>query len=105
MRFFTDEYRCPAHAADVAAALSALAARPEIRGPLNIAGPEAVSRAELAATFATWMGLDPRLLDTTTMGLSGTIRPSRVVLDMTLAASYGLLCRSLAETLRRHPVG
>ena len=68
MKFFTDEFRCPAHAADVAAALSALAWRPEIRGPLNIAGPDAVSRAELAATFARWMRLDPRLLKTTTAG-------------------------------------
>jgi dTDP-4-dehydrorhamnose reductase len=105
MRFFTDQYRCPAHAADVAAALSSLAARPEIRGPLNVAGPEVVSRAELAEIFAEWMGLDPRCLNTGSMALSGTIRPSRVVLDTTLAASYGLQCRALSETLRRHPVG
>jgi dTDP-4-dehydrorhamnose reductase len=106
MRFYTDEYRCPAHAADVSAALSALATWPEIRGPLNVAGPEPISRADLAAVFATWMGLDPRLLDTGAMALSGTIRPTCVVLDSTLAASsYGLHCRSLAETLRRHPVG
>jgi len=105
MRFYTDEYRCPAHAADVAAALSSLAAEPEIRGPLNVAGPEAVSRAELAETFARWMGFDPRGLSTGTMALSGTIRPGRVVLDTTLASSYGIECRPLSETLGRHPVG
>jgi len=105
MRFFTDEYRCPAHAADVGAALSSLAARPEIRGPLNVAGPEAVSRAELAEMFARWMGFDPRGLSTGNMGLSGTIRPGRVVLDTTLASSYGMECRPLSETLGRHPVG
>ena len=105
MRFFTDEYRCPAHAADVSAALSTLAAWPEIRGPLNVAGPEAVSRADLAKTFAEWMGYDPRAVKTGTMALSGTIRPSRVVLDSGLAESYGLRCRPLSETLRRHPVG
>ena len=105
MRFFTDEYRCPAHAADVGAALSTLAAEPEIRGPLNVAGPEAVSRAELAETFARWMGFDPRALSTGTMALSGTIRPGRVVLDTTLASSYGIECRPLSETLGRHPVG
>lgn len=105
MRFYTDEYRCPAHAADVAAALSSLAAEPEIRGPLNVAGPVAVSRAELAETFARWMGFDPRGLSTGTMALSGTIRPGRVVLDTTLASSYGIECRPLSETLRRHPVG
>jgi dTDP-4-dehydrorhamnose reductase len=105
MKFFTDEYRCPAHAADVGAALSWLAARPEIRGPLNVAGPEAVSRAELAAAFARWMGFDPRALSTGTMSLSGTIRPARVVLDTTLAATYGISCRPLSETLRHHAVG
>jgi dTDP-4-dehydrorhamnose reductase len=101
--FFTDEYRCPAHAGDVAAALSALAAEPSIRGPLNIAGPEAISRADLAAVFARWMGLDPRGLVTGSLALAGEVRPDRVVLDSSRAASLGLRCRSLAETLRRHP--
>ena len=105
MTFFTDEYRCPAHAADVGAALSSLAARPDIRGPLNVAGPEAISRADLAATFARWMGLDPRGLTTGVLALAGTIRPAHVVLDTALATSYGLHCRSLAETLRFHPQG
>lgn len=98
-RFFTDEYRCPAHAADVAAALSSLATRPEISGPLNVAGPDAISRAELAAAFARWMGLDPGRLATGTLAIAGTIRPARVVLDTSLATSYGLRCRSLAESL------
>jgi dTDP-4-dehydrorhamnose reductase len=105
MRFFTDEYRSPAHAADVGAALSSLAARPEIRGPLNVAGPEAISRAELAAVFARWMGFDPRALTTGAMALAGTIRPTCVVLDSALAASYGIQCRPLSETLRQHQVG
>ena len=105
MRFFTDEFRCPAHAADVGAALSWLAARPEIRGPMNVAGPEAVSRADLAATFARWMGFDPRALSTGTSALAGAVRPTRVVLDTTLAVKHGLACRPLSETLRQHPVG
>ena len=99
MTFFTDEFRCPAHAADVAAALSALAAEPGIRGPINVAGPDVVSRAELAATFARWMGLDPLLLNTGTAALSGMIRPGRVELDCTLAEKVGLRCRSLDEAL------
>ena len=99
MTFFTDEYRCPAHAADVAAAVSSLAGAPDIRGLLNVAGPEAVSRADLAVTFARWMGLDPHLLDTGQLALAGMVRPDRVVLDSSLAATYGLHCRSLAETL------
>jgi dTDP-4-dehydrorhamnose reductase len=105
MRFYTDEYRCPAHAGDVGAALSSLAARPEIRGPLNVAGPEAISRADLAAVFARWMGFDPRALTTGSFALSGTIRPAYVALDTTLATSYGLQCRPLSETLRQHQVG
>ena len=105
MRFFTDEFRCPAHAADVGRALSTLAAWPEVRGPLNVAGPEAISRADLAATFARWMGYDPRAISTGSQSLAGTIRPGRVVLDTTLAVSYGLGCRPLSETLRQHPVG
>jgi dTDP-4-dehydrorhamnose reductase len=104
MRFFTDEYRCPAHAIDVAAALSSLAARPEIRGPLNVAGPESISRADLAETFARWMGLDPRILNTGSMALAGTIRPGHVVLDTALAESHGLQCRALSETLRQRPI-
>ena len=106
MRFFTDEYRCPAHAADVGAALSSLAARPDIRGPLNVAGPEAISRAELAAVFARWMGFDPRGLSTGSMALSGTIRPGRVVLDTTLASSlrHGVP-PAVGDACAEHPVG
>jgi dTDP-4-dehydrorhamnose reductase len=99
MAFFTDEYRCPAHAVDVAAALSWLAATPEISGPLHVAGPDAVSRAELAVAFARWMGLDPRTLRTTTLAMAGMVRPGRVALSTSLAESYQLRCRSLAEAL------
>lgn len=99
MAFFTDEYRTPAHAADVAAALSTLAARPDIHGPLHVAGPEAVSRADLAGAFARWMGLNPALLRTTTLAQAGMVRPGYVALDTSLAVSHGLRCRSLAEAL------
>lgn len=99
MAFFTDEYRCPAHAADVAAALSTLAGRPDIHGPLHVAGPDAVSRADLAKVFARWMGLNPALLHTTTVAMAGMVRPTYVALDTSLAASYGIRCRSLAEAL------
>lgn len=99
MSFFTDEFRCPAHATDVAAALSSLAGRPDIQGPLNVAGPECVSRAQLAETFARWMGFDTRMVRTTTLAMAGMVRPTYVELDTTLAASYGLRCRSLAEAL------
>jgi dTDP-4-dehydrorhamnose reductase len=99
MAFFTDEYRCPAHAADVAAALSWLARFPEIRGPLHVAGPDTVSRADLAVAFTRWMGLDPRAVRTTTLAMAGMVRPGRLSLDCSLATSYNVRCRSLAEAL------
>jgi len=46
--FYTDEIRCPTRVGELAAALLALAAL-DVSGPLHVAGPEAVSRADLAA--------------------------------------------------------
>ena len=45
--FHTDEIRCPTHVADLAAALLELAAL-DLTGPLHVAGPDPVSRLELA---------------------------------------------------------
>jgi len=45
--FHEDEIRCPTHVSDLAAALLELAAL-EITGVLHVAGPDAVSRLELA---------------------------------------------------------
>jgi dTDP-4-dehydrorhamnose reductase len=45
--FFTDEVRCPIHVGDLAAGLLELLAL-DVAGPLHLAGPEAVSRFELA---------------------------------------------------------
>lgn len=100
-RFFTDEYRCPAHADDVAAAIVALADRPELQGVLHVAGPQAVSRAALAGAFAAWMGLDPALVPTTTLVEAGAQRPAVVVLDSSRAASLGIRCRTLEAALAR----
>ena len=101
MRFFTDEYRCPAHARRRRRSTQFVGRAAGIRGPLNVAGPEAVSRAELAEAFARWMGFDPRGSARERWPLSGTIRPGRVVLDTTLAQTrYGIECRPLSETLR-----
>ena len=91
IRFFTDEYRCPAHATDVAAAISALA-RPtrRSRGPLHVAGPEAVSRADLArrCLLAGW---DSTSRDSSRQfaGARWNDPADRVVLDTTLAETYG----------------
>ncbi len=45
--FFTDEVRCPIQVGDLAAALLELPAL-DVAGPLHLAGPQAVSRFELA---------------------------------------------------------
>jgi dTDP-4-dehydrorhamnose reductase len=51
MTFYTDEIRCPVHVDDLAAALLELVSL-EVAGPLHVAGPDAVSRAELAELIA-----------------------------------------------------
>jgi dTDP-4-dehydrorhamnose reductase len=99
--FFTDEFRCPVHAADLTAALAELARRPELTGSIHVAGPQSLSRADFARHVASWMGFDPAQLRTSTIAESGMQRPANVVLDTSYAASLGITCRSVAEVLRR----
>jgi dTDP-4-dehydrorhamnose reductase len=61
MAFFTDEIRCPVHVGDLAAAILELALL-RFAGPLHVAGPDAVSRHELATLVAAAAGHDPGLL-------------------------------------------
>ena len=99
MQFFSDEFRCPAHAADVAGAIVLLADRPDVTGVLHVAGPQALSRAELAQAFAEQMGYDPQRVPVTTLAESGLDRPGKVLLDSSAAAALGVRCRSVEETL------
>ena len=101
MQFFSDEFRCPAHAADVAGAIVLLADRPDVTGVLHVAGPQALSRAELAQAFAEQMGYDPQRVPVTTLAESGLDRPGKVLLDSSAAAALGVRCRSVEETLGR----
>ena len=57
--FYADEVRCPIAAGDLAAALVELAARADVRGPLHVAGADAVSRLEFAQLIAAARGHDP----------------------------------------------
>jgi len=98
--FFTDEYRCPAHAADIADAVAHLASMPELTGPLHLAGPEVLSRADFARAIGVWLGLNPARLRTGTIASSGLDRAARIVLDSSLAARHGLVTRSVAAALR-----
>ncbi len=100
MSFFTDEYRCPTHVADVASACAILASMPEVAGPLHVAAQQTLSRAEFAVATATWLGLNPAGLRTSTLVDTGLNRPGRLVLDSSLAATLGIRCRSVAEAYR-----
>jgi len=102
MSFFTDEIRCPVHATDLARAVSMLADRRDVSGPLHVAGPQAVDRAELARIVGTWLGMGHRLdtLRTSSIAESGLVRPACVVLDSGRAASLGITCRPVGDVLR-----
>ncbi|MFG1758872.1 hypothetical protein [Micromonospora echinofusca] len=54
-----------------------------------MAGPDAVSRAELGLLVAAHAGIDPAGMKTTTGSAAGVLRPAEVRLDSTRAA--GLL--------------
>jgi dTDP-4-dehydrorhamnose reductase len=88
--FFTDEIRSPVLVDDLAAALVALAGRTEPVGVLHLAGPEPLSRAELARLVARRHGWATDRLRFGTIAESGLVRPGRVVLDSSLASRHGL---------------
>ncbi|MFY1585550.1 sugar nucleotide-binding protein [Micromonospora sp. WMMD734] len=96
---FTDELRCPVDVTDLACAVLELATS-SYAGPLNVAGPDAVSRAELGLLVARREGLDPGGMTTATGRSSGLVRPAQVRLDSSRAV--GLLrtrLRGVAELL------
>lgn len=99
MSFFTDEFRCPAHAADVAAACAMLASMPDVTGPLHVAGPQVLSRVEIATAIARWLGLNPARIRSASLADSGLVRPARIALDTTKAASLGIRCRPMSAAL------
>ncbi|MEK8106669.1 hypothetical protein NKG94_18430 [Micromonospora sp. M12] len=72
---FSDELRCPVDVSDLADAVLELVASP-YAGLLNVAGPDAVSRAELGLLVAERFGLDAAGLTTTTGAAVGLSRPS-----------------------------
>jgi dTDP-4-dehydrorhamnose reductase len=86
--FFTDEVRCPVGVADLAAAVLELASS-SYAGLLNVAGPQAVSRAELGRLVASRYGLEASRMRLTTRAEAGVLRPGEVRLDVSRAT--GLL--------------
>jgi len=84
---FTDEYRCPIAVQDLAAAIWELAAA-DYAGLINVAGPEALSRAELGRLVATRHGLDPESVPACPIAEGGVgPRAGNVRLDSTVAAT------------------
>lgn len=53
---FTDEIRCPVQVADLSAALLELAARPDLAGPMNLGGPQPLSRWEFGMKLLAGLG-------------------------------------------------
>jgi dTDP-4-dehydrorhamnose reductase len=102
MSFFSDEVRSFTHAADVARAVTWLAARPDVAGPLHVAGPEAMDRLAFARRVARWSGLSDAGLREAKIAASGLARPANVVLDSSRAAALGIVCRPVSEVLRPH---
>ena len=84
--FFSDEYRCPIDVSDLAAAVLELAGG-DYAGLINIAGPDAVSRAELGQLVAKRYDLDASAMAVQTLAESGLVRPAEVRLDISRAQS------------------
>jgi len=82
---FTDEIRCPVDVVDLAAAVLELVPS-DHAGPLNVAGPDAVSRAELGLLVARRLTASVGM-KTTTSAASGLRRPTEVRLDSSRAAA------------------
>jgi dTDP-4-dehydrorhamnose reductase len=83
--FFTDELRCPIAVADAAAALIEVA-QLDVTGVLHVAGPDAVSRYELACLVAAANGLPTDAIPRTG-GSAAAGRPADCRLDSSLARS------------------
>ena len=86
MAFFSDEIRCPVHVGDLADAILELAGL-DLSGPVHVAGPDAVSRYELAKLVAASTGRDPGLVRGVSSAAAGSTRPLDCRLDCGLARS------------------
>ncbi|GIE28286.1 dTDP-4-dehydrorhamnose reductase [Actinoplanes italicus] len=90
---FTDDFRCPVHVQDLAAALLELAASP-YAGVHHVAGPDAVSRYELGLLIAARDGLDASRLRAGSRAAAGVGGAGDIRLD-------GVLTRSRLSTRLR----
>ena len=77
---FTDDVRCPVHVDDLARAMLEVVER-QISGILHCAGPDAVSRHELALLVAARDGLDAGRFETGSRAAAGVPGPLDLRLD------------------------
>lgn len=101
MTFFEDEIRCFTPVNDLASAIMDLCYH-DYAGPLNVAGPEALTRYDFACRYARQHGKDPsKLVRGYLTEAQQDERPGNLVLDSARAA--GLLTtriRPVSEVLR-----
>ena len=84
---------------DLVEATNVLIDHRDVHGPLHVAGPEALTRADLARSPAAWLHADPATLRTAPGAAPD--RPGRVVLDSSMAAAtLGIHCRPVSAVLR-----
>jgi dTDP-4-dehydrorhamnose reductase len=96
--FFTDEVRCPIAVSDLAAAVLELAPL-DVRGPLHVAGADALTRLEFARLVAAHHGRDASALRG---GPGGPERPKHIALDCSRArALLAVRLRGAREVLAR----
>lgn len=93
LAFFTDEVRSPVLVEDLASAIVELAGRSAPSGVLHLGGPTPLSRSEVAIMSARRHRWDVSKLKFSAIEASGLRRPDRVVLDSSLAASFGITVR------------
>jgi dTDP-4-dehydrorhamnose reductase len=107
MAFFTDEWRAPITVTDLASVVVALALAtdPSVAGVHHVAGPEAVSRHDLARRLAAFWGRDPGIIPGAASASATGRRPRCCVLASTRPRPKGAPApRSVTEVLGRAPL-
>lgn len=100
---FTDEFRCPTYVHDLAAALLELATYAEFHGPVNLVGPQALSRWDFGVKLlaALNLPLTPNVM-ARTVNESGLMRPRDLTLTTERAQrELKTRLRSVDEVLGR----
>ena len=102
---FTDEIRCPVYLPDLAAALLELAARPEVGGPLNLAGRQALSRWDFGLRLLQAIGLEIGTnVRSGTVAASGLVRARKLELAGRRAEQLlATRLRGVDQVLDSHP--